>query len=261
MAFLTPKEVLAQVKRTGLSKVQLSTSRLLLLGFFAGAYIAFGGLLAIKIGGGMPSLQASNPGLVSLVFGSVFPVGLILVILAGAELFTGNTATLIPALYKGELTTIDLLRSWTLSYLGNFIGSLFVAFFLVKVTGVLEADPWLSFTKGIAQSKVSQEPMPLFLKALACNWLVCLSVWLATAANNISGKIFGIWFPIMAFVALGFEHSVANMFFIPLGIFHGAEVTWSQFIFDNLLIVTAGNIVGGAVFVGLSYAYVYGERG
>jgi formate/nitrite transporter len=259
MSFQTPKQVFHSIAESGAIKIQTGTIKVLLLGFLAGAYIAFGGLLAIKIGAGIPEIKESNPGLAALIFGGVFPVGLMLVVMAGAELFTGNTALLIPALRKKSVTYKQIAKNWSLSYLGNFIGSVFVAYFFVSITGVLSNDPWRSATIDIAESKVSQEFVTLFFKGIACNWLVCLAVWLTVSSNQVSGKILGIWFPIMTFVALGFEHSIANMFFIPLGILQGADVTWVDFLVDNLIPVTLGNIIGGTVFVGMIYSYVFSD--
>lgn len=260
MSFKSPKDTVGAIDAVGCAKANLTFGQLLTLGFLAGAFIAFGGLLAIVVGGGVPGIKEVNPGLQKLIFGGVFPVGLILVVIAGAELFTGNTACCIPAVLARKVKWTDCARNWGVSYIGNFIGSLFVAFFLAYLTGLLAKDPWLATTIGIAEAKVSQGFWPLFLKGIGCNWLVCLSVWLAVASEDTIGKIWGIWFPIMAFVALGFEHSIANMFFIPVGIFYGAAVTWGQFLVTNLIPVTLGNIIGGSVFVGVIYWYIYGER-
>jgi len=259
MAFKSPKETVKAVDAAGCAKASLSWSQLLVLGFLAGAFIAFGGLLAIVVGGGVPALKSANPGLQKLIFGGVFPVGLILVVIAGAELFTGNTACCIPAVLSGKIRWSACARNWGLSYVGNFLGSLFVAFFLAYLTGLLAEPPWLDTTVSIAQAKVSQGFWQLFFKGVGCNWLVCLAVWLAIASDDVISKIWAIWFPIMAFVALGFEHSIANMFFIPVGIFYGADVTWHQFLVVNLIPVTLGNIVGGSFFVGVIYWYVYGR--
>lgn len=260
MSFKSPKATVEAIDAVGCSKADLTWGQLLTLGFLAGAFIAFGGLLALVVGGGVPAIKAANPGLQKFIFGAVFPVGLILVVIAGAELFTGNCACCIPALLARKVKWTACARNWVVSYIGNFIGSLFVAFFLVYLTGLLAKDPWLASTIAVAEAKVSQGFWPLFLKGIGCNWLVCLSVWLAVASEDTIGKVWGVWFPIMAFVALGFEHSIANMFFIPVGIFYGAAVTWGQFFVTNLIPVTLGNIVGGAFFVGAIYWYVYGER-
>ena len=257
MVAKSPQETIKAINKAGKAKSQMNFEKTLIMGFLAGVFIAFGGFLAVIVGGGMPEIKAANPGLQKLVFGGVFPVGLMLVVIAGAELFTGNTAVSVPGVLSGQISCFSWLRNLTLSYAGNLIGSLFVAYFLAYQTGSLSSEPWLSFTNAVSEFKVNQSFWILFLKAIGCNWLVCLSIWMAVASDEISGKILGIWFPIMAFVTLGFEHSIANMFFIPLGIFYGAHVTWSQFFIVNLIPVTLGNIVGGSFFVGTIYWYVY----
>jgi len=254
----TPRDIVSAVDGIGCAKAGLDAGRLLVLSFLAGAYIAFGGLLAVIVGGGASGVGAANPGLQKFIFAAVFPVGLMLVVIAGAELFTGNAATCIPAALSGRMTWRAVLRNWTLSYAGNFAGSLLVAYFLTYLTGLLLKDPWLPSIIGIAEGKVSQGFLVLLLKGIGCNWLVCLAVWLAVSADDVAGKILAIWFPIMAFVAIGFEHSVANMYFIPAGMFYGASVSWGQFLLGNLLPVTIGHVIGGAVFVGAVYWYLYG---
>ncbi len=253
----SPKEIVSILSKRGLDKVQMPLVKLILLSFLAGSYIAFGGLLAIKIGGG---IESHSIGIRSFVFGAVFPVGLMFVVIAGGELFTGNTALLIPSLYNKKTTLKLVLKNWLVSYLGNCIGAIFIAYFFVYLTNIFQISPWLETCQDIALVKVNQDFHVLFLKAIACNWLVCLAIWLATASIQISGKLLGIWFPIMAFVAIGFEHSIANMFFIPLGIFYGSEVSWLDFLVRNIIPVTLGNIIGGSMFVGLIYSFIYSEK-
>lgn len=253
--FKSPQEIIVYFTKSGIKKSEISTKKLLILSFLAGTYIAFGALLAIKIGGGIQT----DPGIKSFIFGAVFPIGLMFTIIAGAELFTGNVAILIPSLFTKKISLKSVLRNWSLSYLGNFVGSVFIAYFFVYLTELFTESPWLEVCQNIAINKVDQEFHILFLKAIACNWLVCLAVWLATASKQISGKIMGIWFPIMAFVALGFEHSIANMFFIPLGMLYGADISWIDFL-RNIVPVTIGNIIGGAFFVGLIYSIVYTDK-
>jgi len=260
MVYKQPYEIVKAINRAGLSKAHMTVSKTLIMGFLAGAFIAFGGFLAIMVGGGIPVIQANNPGLQKFIFGAVFPVGLMLVVIAGSELFTGNTAVSIPGVLSGRISWLGWLKNLSLSYTGNLVGSLFVAYFLAYQTHLLSSAPWLSYLTGISVMKVSQNFWVLFLRGVGCNWLVCLSIWLAVASDDISGKILGIWFPIMTFVALGFEHSIANMFFIPLGIFYGANVSWYQFFVVNLIPVTLGNIVGGSFFVGTIYWYVYEHK-
>ena len=143
-----------------------------------------------------------------------------------------------------------------LVYAGNFVGSLFFACFLVKLPGMLSAEAWRSAAVGIAEAKVSMPWLTVFLRGGGANWLVCLAVWLGLSANDVAGRLLGLFFPIMCFVAIGYEHSIANMFFIPLGMMHGASVTVSDFLLANLVPATLGNIAGGAVFVGGIYWYI-----
>jgi len=263
MSFKTPKQTVQAVDDIGCAKASLSWDKLLVLGFLAGAFIAFGGFLAIIVGRGIPVMDVGGvkyAGWSKFMFGAVFPVGLMLVVIAGAELFTGNTACVIPAVLSKKASVGGWLRNWGLSYVGNLIGSIFVAYFLVYLTRMCAQEPYLSAVRGIAEGKVNAPFGVLFWKGVGCNWLVCLAVWLAIASDDTIGKIWGIWFPIMAFVALGLEHSVANMFFIPAGIFYGANVSWGQFFIGNLVPVTLGNIVGGSFFVGLVYWWLYGRE-
>ena len=216
-----------------------------------------GGLLAIIIGSGFPEWTASNPGLQKLLMGTVFPVGLILVVFAGAELFTSNNATFIPGVLNKRYSWGKVMKNWSLVWLSNFAGALFFAYVIVYLTKIIATDPWLSGIIHIAEAKTSYLWHIVFLKGIAANWLVCLAIWSGLASRTPTGKIFGIWFPIMCFVAIGFEHSIANMFFIPSGIFQGADISWFTFIWDNLIPATLGNIVGGALFVGAAHWYVY----
>ncbi len=250
-------------------KEKASLSNLIVLSFLAGAYIAFGGLLAEVATGGMAA--AGYPtGLVKFVFGGVFPVGLMLVVIAGSELFTGNNMYMPFGILEGKASWLGLIRNWVGSWVFNLVGALFVAYFLAYLTGILTADPWAATAVTIAKTKAlggaqfvaagktvtSLNFTQVFLRAIGCNWLVCLAVYLAVASDDVIGKIFGIWFPIMAFVTIGFEHVVANMFFIPVGIFIGG-VTWSQFFINNMIPATLGNIVGGAIFVACIYWFTY----
>ncbi len=260
MSFSTPPQLVESAEKAALAKVSLSTPRTLLAAALAGIYIAMGGLLSLLIGYGFPEITAGNPGLQRLLSGCMFPLGLILVVLAGAELFTGNNAVLIPGWVKHQYGFGAVLRNWTLVYVGNFIGALFFVYVMVWFTGVVDADPWHSAIMGIAEAKVSMPWWVVFTKGIGANWLVCLAVWLGFSAHSTAGKMMGLWFPVMCFVAIGYEHSIANMFFIPLGMLQGASVSWGTFILDNLIPATLGNIVGGAVFVGLAYALLYRKK-
>jgi formate/nitrite transporter len=259
MPFKSPKAIVEAACTAGCGKAQLSISKQLVLGVLAGAYIAFGGLLAIVVGKGSPALAAANPGLAKFLFAAVFPVGLMLVVIAGSELFTGNCGVITPSCLSGTASWRALLRNWTVVYVGNFVGSLLVALFLAYWSNLVNGGDLGKAVAAMAETKAQLPWGVALLRGIGCNWLVCLAVWLAIASDDIAGKVLAIWFPIMAFVALGFEHSVANMFFIPLGMLNGASVTIGQFLWNNLVPVTIGNIIGGAGLVGGIYWWVYGR--
>ena len=213
MNYYSPKEIVEQVNKVVKAKVQMSNKNLWVMAFLAGAYIALGSLLAIVVGGGLPGIKETNPGLQKFIFGAVFPVGLMLVAIAGADLFTGNTAYFAPSLWSKKVKAKTMFKNWGLVWGGNFIGSLFIAYFLAYHTDLFAQNPWLDSTIGIAIKKTSAPFYKVFLKGIACNWMVALAMWMAYSAKDTISKIIGIWFPIMAFVAMGFEHCVANMFF------------------------------------------------
>jgi formate transporter len=257
MSIYSPRDIVENAGKLAIEKGKFSINKTLVLAFLAGAYIAMGGLLSIMIGGGVPKMAAENPGLAKFLFGAAFPIGLMLVVLAGAELFTGNNAYFMPSVLSGKQKWGALLKNWGLVYVGNFVGALFFAYFLTHLTGLVSVEPWSETVHNIAVSKTSNPFYVTFLKGIGANWLVCLAVWLGMSAKQTSGKILGLWWPVMAFVVFGFEHSVANMFFLPLGIFAGAPITWGAIFANNLIAATLGNIVGGAFFVGTIYWYAY----
>ena len=176
---------------------------------------------------------------------------------AGAELFTGNNAVLIPGLCNRKYGIGAVLRNWGLVYLGNFAGALFFVYVMVFYTGLLDADPYRSAIRTVAEAKVHMSWGVTFVKGIGANWFVCLAVWLGFACRSAAGKFIGLWFPVMAFVAMGYEHSIANMFFIPSGMLQGADVSIADFVVRNLIPATLGNIAGGAIFVGGLYWYIY----
>ncbi len=257
MSLNSPTEIIKIASKMAVDKDNYSTKKILTLSFMAGAYISFGGMLALLLGGGIPGIAAENPGISKFLFGAAFPVGLMMVVMAGAELFTGNNAYFMPNVLSKRQSWTAPLRNWALVYLGNFVGSIFIAYFLTHLTGVLSHEPWADAVQNVAIAKTSNPFFKTMLKGIGANWLVCLALWMGMSAQHTSGKILGIWWPVMTFVALGFEHSIANMYFIPLAIFEGADITWTTFVFKNLIPATIGNIIGGAFFVGTLYWYAY----
>ena len=178
------------------------------------------------------------------------------VLVCGAELYTGNTALIPAAVYEKKADMVQLAKNWIISYFGNLVGSLLLVW-LVTQAGMF--GPTHPITK-IAVAKTSLTWMEAFTRGMLCNFLVCVGVWQASAATSLAGKAVGVWFPISAFVALGLEHSVANMFLIPMGISAGAQVSFGQFVTSNLIPVTLGNTLAG-LLLGTAYAYIFGSLG
>jgi formate/nitrite transporter len=265
MAVKEPADIAQAAVATGTKKAELRWDKTLVGSFLAGAYIAFGGLVAITVSSGLdPKIWGSLP---TLFTGTAFTLGLVLVLIAGSHLLTGNMLLVPISAMQGRLGWADILRNFTLVLLGNLAGALFVAFFLAVQTGVIGHVGSDAGTSGamtydrlasIAQAKALHESeWQVFLRAVGCNWLVCLAVWLSLAADNVSGKILAIFFPIMAFVAMGFDHVVANMFFLPAAIFAGVpDLGWDDTL-RNWLFAFLGNLVGAVVFVASSYWYLY----
>lgn len=252
----TPSEILGLATDAGVGKASRSYAHLLTGGFLAGAYIALGGILSIIIGYGFPGFTAQNPGIPRLLSGLVFPIGLMLTVILGADLFTGNNALLIPPALNGRLSWTGVLKNWTLIWLSNFAGALAVAYFLVHLTGTAASGPYPEAIAKIAAAKTSATPMVVFLKGIGANWCVCLAVWLALGGRRLGEKLLACEIPVMAFVALGFEHCVANMFFLPLAMMQGYPLDISTLFTANLIPATLGNIIGGALFVGAVSYYL-----
>lgn len=268
MNHMKPAETLKALIETSKVKSSMPIKRMVIFGIFAGAYIAFAGAGANMAAYGLLS-STETFGLGKILSGTIFTVGLIMVVLGGAELFTGNT-TMIAAVIDKRITVSSMLKNWVIVYICNFIGGVLIAF-MVYYSGVLNSGEGMlgAMTVKIAAGKVNMSFGSAFASGILCNWLVCMAVWLSTGAQTTVGKILSIFFPIWLFVTAGFEHSVANMYFIPAGIFAKsnqmftalsdvgydalANLNWSGMFELNLLPVTLGNIVGGAVCVAIGY--------
>lgn len=261
MALKTPDQIIEAAAETGYKKACLNTcyGRLTALSAMAGAFIALGGALSVIIGFGFPGITAVNPSMQKLLSGLTFPIGLVLTVVLGAELFTGNNAMLIPSLRCGKITPGQIAANWTLVWLGNFIGALLFGLILIKCTGTLDAAPYSDGLKAMASTKASLPWDVTLTRGIGANWCVCLAVWLAMAADSLSGKVLGCWIPVAAFVMLGYEHCVANMFFLPTAMMLGAEIPVTD-LASNLIFATIGNIIGGALFVGTLHTYTHLRR-
>jgi formate/nitrite transporter len=259
----SPKQIAARVESIGVAKARLPLLSMLMLSMLAGAFIGLGGLYFVLVKSD-PSLGFA---LKQVLGGVVFSLGLILVVVAGAELFTGNNL-LAMAWAEGRISTREVLRNWVIVCFGNFIGAAGLAL-LVYLSRHPEMNNGAIAKEyvAIAVAKVSMPFWTALFKAMLCNVLVCMAVWMSLAGRSVIDKVAAIIFPISAFVAAGFEHSVANMFFIPLamllqtfdGVGTGAgamAITWPGF-FSNIVPVILGNILGGSVLVGLVYHVIY----
>lgn len=252
MAFLKPDEIAQLTAETGTKKANLPIQSVLPLGFLGGAFISIGYLLDIRVTASLPKDWGTFG---SFLGASVFPLGLILIILAGGELLTGNMMAVSMAFFSRKISFSRLLVNWMWITVTNFIGALFVAYVFGHLAGLTSEGPFLAKTVAFAQGKVSEGFWQSFFSAIGCNWLVGLAVWLAYGASDMGGKILAIWFPIMGFVAIGFQHVVANMFVIPAAIFAG-QLNWEQY-WLNFIPVFLGNAVGGSIFVSLLYITAY----
>lgn len=255
MSFNKPAEIAEIAVNVGVEKIASPIKKMLVLGFLGGAFIALGFLLDIRVMAAMPAEWGS---FITLIGASVFPLGLILVLLAGADLITGNMMTVPLALYARKITFTQLCINWFWVTLANLLGALFVAFAFGHFLGLTETGPFLDKTIAVADAKIGDSFLHTFVSGIGCNWLVCLAVWLSFGAQDFIGKIVGIWFPVMAFVTLGFQHVVANMFVIPAAIFAG-HATWADLV-SNVVPAFLGNAVGGAIFVGAIYFVAYNKK-
>lgn len=269
-----PMEMAHRLEEAGVQKTQLDTWAMFTLAILAGAFIGSGAVFATVVSTGLTS-TGMGYGLVKLLTGMAFCLGLVAVVVAGAELFTGNNL-IIMAFASSKVSSGALLRNWGIVYLGNFIGSILTALIMLVTEQYMSAGGAVGANAlAIANSKCGLGFIQAIALGIMCNALVCLAVWLCFSAGSTTDKILAIIWPITAFVASGFEHSIANMYFIPIGLLiqstAGADfweaigrtatdfsnLTWSAFFFRNLIPVTFGNIIGGAGCVGLVYWFIY----
>ncbi|MFB9324862.1 formate/nitrite transporter family protein [Paenibacillus aurantiacus] len=255
MGYTKPERLAELAILTGVKKAALPLRSQALLGFAAGAYIALGYALAIKASAAVPE---SWGGMNGLIGAAVFPLGLMLCLAAGGELLTGNMMAVPFAAYAGRVSWRGWMANWSVITVGNFAGALFVAYVFGHLGGLTEHGAALARTAVLAASKLEEPFGVAFLSGIGCNWLVSLAVWMAGGSKDGAGFAAAVWFPTMAFVALGFQHVVANMFLIPAAIFAG-QADWLDWL-RNFVPVYLGNAAGGAIFVGGLYGAVYLRR-
>jgi len=270
MSIKSPAELAKAACTASQTKSKWTVPQMLILGMLAGAYIAFAGFLYTVVTQDLA--QYLGVGFAKFMGGSVFSVGLMIVVIAGSELFTGNC--MMPLGYFAGCTPLKgIVRNWFWVYTANFIGSVLIAFFIYQ-SGLWNGPVGANALK-IAAGKMNLPLGQAFFRGLLCNWIVVLAVWMSMAAGDVVGKIFACFFPIMLFVASGFEHSIANMYFMAMGLLirnSESVVTAANLapetlnsvsiggFFHNLIPVTIGNMVGGILFVAGMYYLVYKEK-
>ena len=249
------QQIIGELAGVGVAKAAYRPMEKLVRTVLAGAFIALGGILSGVASAGF----AANPSAQKVMSGLAFPIGLLLTVGFGAELFTGNCAVLMPAALKKRLSAVQVICNLAVVWIGNFVGAAAVVGLFVIGGGLLDAEPFSSAMAALSKLKVSLPPLTAFWRGIGCNWLVCLAIWLALTSDSLVGKAVGCWIPVAAFVVLGLEHSVANMFFIPAGMYVSGVWDFGG-LAANLIPVTLGNIAGGALFVGCLYAWLYGAK-
>lgn len=276
--YYKPTEIIDVAIEVGVKKIENPFIKEFILAILAGVFIAFA-----SEGSNMAAFnlfaKAETFGLGKVLAGSIFGTGLMLVIVAGAEMFTGQTL-IIAAVLQGKVKISRMFANWGLVWVGNLVGSLLIAFMMVKSGLFSSGDSVLgAMTIKIAAYKTTLPFMSAFYLGVMCNWLVCLAIWMSFAAKDIVGKLFAIFFPIWLFITSGFEHCVANMFYIPAGILSKGNpkwveaamqygvtqekldsLNWYNFFVVNELPVTLGNIVGGGILVAGVYWFLYHKK-
>lgn len=282
---LLPAAMAVKAEDLGVKKASLKGTNMFMLAVLAGAFISMGAIFATTVAAGaMPIKDAVGAtafstgfpyGVIRLLMGLVFSIGLILVVVGGAELFTGNTL-IVMAFASRKVSLGQLLRNWAIVYAGNFVGSILTAYIMFLGKQYLFGSGAIGLTAlNIAESKTALEFVQAIALGIMCNALVCLGVWMSYSARSTTDKILSVVLPVACFIAAGFEHSIANMYYIPFGLFvknfgdpklfeligktaaDFPHLTWGNFFLANLLPVTIGNIIGGAVMVGLVYWFIY----
>ena len=255
----SPKDAYVAFAEKGAANAKMAKRKIFHQSVLGGCYVGFGGLLSLSIAGNIAGIGASNPGLVKMAFAALFPVNLLLIATTGGQLFTGNSATVAAARYEDLVDNRELIRNWAVSLLGNVVGCSLMAF-AAFYTGCLTGGT-AELTMKTAVGKVGATFGRNFVKAILCNWMVSIAVFLAGASNDLAGKLVGVWFPISTFVAIGLEHSVANLFIMPAAMLLKAQLTLADVMMRNVIPVLLGNAVSGAIVVAASYSYQFGRLG
>lgn len=264
---LAPKDTYFTMVLKGEETAKTPLPKMFHQSLVAGVYVGFGGLCSMAIGGQLPG---ADPGTQQFVIAALFPITLVLILLTGGSLFTANLATMPAAVFEGKVRWTHAAVSLVVSWLGNFIAAAILAL-ITEYAELCPTDPVKGTGCGmlaaqLVETNVSKTFGQMFVQAVLCNWMVCMAVWLSTQATDMCGKVVGIWFPIAAFMMMGMQHSVTNMFLLPLGLLSGTHIhtfdtTLSDALLLNMLPVSLGNLFAGVICMGASYSYAFGKLG
>ncbi|RMY66046.1 hypothetical protein D0863_08708 [Hortaea werneckii] len=252
------KETVELCSRAGVMKANMRLDKIFMSAVMAGCLLSFA-CAAVLITETAPWYQENAPGLIRMIGALIFPFGLVSIVVTGADLCTGSFLYATLAVLHRRISLLKMLIHWTVTFFGNLAGSLFVMAIIAGYGGVFSAEPYYNEAESFATTKVVTPGWhQIFLRGIGANWLVCLACFLAFMAREYFSKVVAIWWPTFAFVTLGFDHVVANMFFVPLAIFLGSEeVTVGYYIWESMIPALIGNIFGGGLFVGVVYWYLY----
>jgi len=255
----SPKETWDSVIDKGVWMAGQSAVKIFHQSFYSGCYIGFGGMLATVVAGGLDEIAQANPTIQTFVFAALFPVNLLIILLSGGVLITGTAAIVPAAVFEGKLPWWQIPRTFALAWFGNLLGALLFSAFVTYCDMNVGLTAKLAIN--MAEKKIEKDFFITFLKGIGCNWLVCMAVYLQSQAQDVTGKMVGIWFPISCFVAIGFEHAPANMYEISMGMMAGADVSIWDFFARNIIPVTLGNIFAGSIIVAAGYSFLFGRLG
>lgn len=258
--FNPTKETVSTLIYSGITKGRLPWPDLIIKSFLAGAFLSLGALFDLLISGGMPSVRSENPSLVTLLSSFTFPTGFVILTILNTELFTANLFVVVFTTCLRKTRLLDLARNLITAYIMNLAGALFVAGFLCWWSDTLSTDNQKNYAVSQAEARVNVQWSVNFLRGVGCNWLVGLAIFLSIAAHDQVSKIYTIWIPIWTFVALGYQHSIANFFLVPIGMFYGTNFGVGKFIYISVIPVTLGNAVGGVILDGFIIWFIYGRK-
>ncbi|KAK5120113.1 hypothetical protein LTR85_006594 [Meristemomyces frigidus] len=255
----SPQEIARLTTRAAIAKSHLSWTECIVKSFMGGFFISIGALIDLVIISGCPGLRESNPALATMIAAFTFPVGFVLITLTNMELATSNMFVMPFAVLQRRITLWDLTKNWIVSYVFNLAGALFTAGFLAWWSDVLDTAAQTSYAVTQAQNRVDVQWSVNLLRGVGCNFFVAMAFFLSLGATDFVSKVYCIWIPIWAFVMAGYQHSIANYFSIPIGMFYGTDFDVGKFIYQSIIPVTIGNIVGGFLLAALPFWILYGR--